>query len=89
MFQHRFANLFGVFALASFLTACGGGEPVVEIPLEPEDVRPLLVGTQAPAFTVQDPEGAAFKFDPENLEKPVLMIFYRGGWCPYCNAQLM
>lgn len=22
------------------------------------------------------------------MEKPSIILFYRGGWCPYCNRQL-
>ena len=27
-------------------------------------------------------------FDPDNLQQPTVLISIRGGWCPYCNAQL-
>ncbi|MEO0421148.1 MAG: peroxiredoxin-like family protein [Pseudomonadota bacterium] len=54
-----------------------------------EGVSPVLVGSQAPAFTLRTSEGEAYEFNPEQLERPVLLAFYRGGWCPYCNAQLM
>ena len=29
-----------------------------------------------------------YTFDPEAPTRPVIMAFYRGGWCPYCNLQL-
>lgn len=54
-----------------------------------EQVRPLFEGMQAPAFSVRHPNGQAFDFDPAQLERPAIIYFYRGGWCPYCNAQLM
>jgi len=37
---------------------------------------------------VQEVDGTPYRFDPAMLDRPVLLIFYRGGWCPYCNAQL-
>lgn len=52
------------------------------------DVQPLLPGMQAPAFTVKDASGKDFRFDPENLQQPVVITFFRGGWCPYCNLHL-
>ena len=52
------------------------------------DVQPLLPGMQAPAFDVQDVEGQAVHFDPENMQKPLVLSFFRGGWCPYCNLHL-
>ena len=54
----------------------------------PEDVEPLEVGDKAPAFTVYRVDGAPYRFDPGALERPTLLITFRGGWCPFCNAQL-
>lgn len=51
-------------------------------------VQPLLVGMQAPGFTVRDVEGNDFNFKPMDLDKPVVLSFFRGGWCPYCNLHL-
>ena len=42
----------------------------------------------APAFTAREANGRDFHFDPTALRSPVLIIFYRGGWCPYCNTHL-
>lgn len=52
------------------------------------DVRPLQVGAAAPAFTVRTAAGEAFEFQPDGLDGKQLLIFYRGGWCPYCNKHL-
>jgi peroxiredoxin len=27
-------------------------------------------------------------FTPDGFQRPTIVIFYRGGWCPYCNMQL-
>ena len=51
-------------------------------------VTPLLTGTRAPAFSVQDPEGNPWRFDPGARTAPLVLSFYRGSWCPYCNRQL-
>ncbi|MGH8238192.1 MAG: peroxiredoxin-like family protein [Steroidobacteraceae bacterium] len=58
------------------------------VPDEPTKVKPLQAGAAAPAFTVRDATGEPFRFEPKALQKPAVMIFYRGGWCPYCNAHL-
>jgi peroxiredoxin len=50
-----------------------------------EQVQPLLPGMKAPSFTVRDAQGHTVSFDPARLEKPLVLTFYRGGWCPYCN----
>lgn len=51
-------------------------------------VRPLLVGSQIPPVTVQTPEGKARDLAEVVSEKPTLLVFYRGGWCPFCNKHL-
>lgn len=54
----------------------------------PEQVRPVLPGMQAPKFRALDVDGNEIEVDPANLERPVVLTFYRGGWCPYCNMHL-
>lgn len=61
---------------------------VAEIHSGPGQVRPLLPGMQAPAFRLLDVDGTELEFDPASLDKPVIVTFYRGGWCPYCNLHL-
>jgi peroxiredoxin len=53
-----------------------------------EQVQPLMPGMKAPAFDVRDVEGNPFSYDPEKMESPVVLTFFRGGWCPYCNLHL-
>jgi peroxiredoxin len=63
--------------------AAGGASPD-----DPARVKPLEVGVTAPAFSVREADGKPFRFEPKKLSKPTMLIFYRGGWCPYCNAHL-
>ena len=56
-----------------------------EVPDDAWQVSPLLPGQAAPAFNAPSATGGDFDFDPSNLEKPMVLIFYRGGWCPFCN----
>jgi peroxiredoxin len=53
-----------------------------------DQVQPLLAGMKAPDFTVRDVEGKAFEFKAGQQHKPVVLTFFRGGWCPYCNLHL-
>lgn len=55
---------------------------------DPNDVQPLLPGMKAPAFTVLSVEGEPVQFDPDNMAGPIVLTFFRGGWCPYCNLHL-
>jgi len=61
---------------------------LAEIHPTPEAVQPVLPGMQAPAFTVVDVDGEEHNIAPDALDKPVVLTFYRGGWCPYCNMHL-
>ena len=58
------------------------------IPDDPRRVNPVTVGSKAPEFTAREVDGRAFRFDTNSLHQPALLIFYRGGWCPYCNMHL-
>ena len=59
-----------------------------EIAASAEETSPLPAGAASPAFTARHADGSEFAFDPSALERPAMLIFYRGGWCPYCNAHL-
>ena len=53
-----------------------------------QQIDPLQTGQQAPAFVVRSADGKSFAFDPESLARPVVIVTFRGGWCPYCNMHL-
>lgn len=63
-----------------------------------ELVCPLLPGMRVPEVEVtplppasagSSPSTSAVKTGlPALLAGPTIVIFYRGGWCPFCNAQL-
>ena len=61
---------------------------VAEIFDQADQVRPVLPGMQAPEFRALDVDGEMIEVDPAALERPVVLTFYRGGWCPYCNMHL-
>ncbi|MCZ8511605.1 peroxiredoxin-like family protein [Paenibacillus filicis] len=48
----------------------------------------LTVGEQAPDFTLKDATGASISLYEELKKGPVILTFYRGAWCPYCNLEL-
>jgi len=52
------------------------------------EIQPLVAGDNAPFFVVETVDNRLFSFDPRKLAKPVVLITFRGGWCPYCNLQL-
>ncbi len=48
----------------------------------------LDVGERAPDFTLLDALGAPVSLSNLLANGPVVLTFYRGEWCPYCNVQL-
>lgn len=48
----------------------------------------LNVGDQAPDFTALTYENQSVTLSDYYKNGPVVLIFYRGAWCPYCNVHL-
>lgn len=48
----------------------------------------LKVGDVAPDFTLPNAQRKSVVLSSLLRDGPVVLIFYRGGWCPYCNLQL-
>jgi peroxiredoxin len=46
------------------------------------------MGDRAPDFELLDASGQALGLSGLLEAGPVILVFYRGGWCPYCNLQL-
>jgi peroxiredoxin len=46
------------------------------------------VGDQAPLVRLPDQTGAMFDLQAALAHGPVVLTFYRGGWCPFCNFEL-
>ena len=59
-----------------------------EVPMDANDVKPLLPGMTIPEIKVFNTKGEEISISANKIEKPFVLTFYRGGWCPYCNAQL-
>ena len=60
----------------------------LSIPLVAEDISPILIGETLPNANFQNSEGNYVQLKALLEEKPTVLVFYRGGWCPYCNVQL-
>jgi AhpC/TSA family len=50
--------------------------------------RALKAGDQAPDFRLPDARGGYVRLKDLLAAGPVVLSFYRGGWCPYCNLAL-
>lgn len=50
--------------------------------------RALKLGERAPNFRLPDAGGRLVELDALRAQGPVVLVFYRGQWCPYCNLEL-
>ncbi len=52
------------------------------------DSNALQAGQQAPAFSLSNTRGELISLNALLAKGPVVINFYRGSWCPYCNLEL-
>jgi peroxiredoxin len=50
--------------------------------------KALKVGQVAPDFTLKNALDQEVRLSDALKKGPVILTWYRGGWCPYCNIQL-
>jgi peroxiredoxin len=48
----------------------------------------LKTGDRAPVIALKNAKGETVEVSALLERGPVIVTFYRGGWCPYCNLQL-
>lgn len=67
----------GFVLYAYWFSTFGGRQPSMK----------LVIGARLPNFNVKDASGATVS-SAKLTDKPAILIFYRGNWCPLCMAQL-
>lgn len=50
--------------------------------------RTLRIDDEAPDFVLQNTSGKQISLSEQLTQGAVLLSFYFGGWCPYCNLEL-
>jgi peroxiredoxin len=48
----------------------------------------IKIGEKAPNFVLNNAFGQSVSLHDELKKGPVVLVFYRGSWCPYCNLHL-
>lgn len=48
----------------------------------------LFISSKAPDFKAKDQNGKEIKLKDLLKKGKVVLVFYRGQWCPYCNKEL-
>ena len=89
-FRSIFLVLFALLLTASvvYSVTIHSGHADVPVADSADLIEPLHAGDKAPRFIVETVDGEAFDFNPQSLERPVVLLTFRGGWCPYCNTYL-
>ena len=77
-----------IAALAYSVFTVGNAADLADLPKSAEETSPLRSGDRARPFTVRTVDGEDYRFNPSALERPTVLISFRGGWCPYCNMHL-
>lgn len=72
------------FAVLIFLSAVS----LPAVPTDANEVNPVEVGSTAPNVTLTKADGTQVELHELVSEHPAVLVFYRGGWCPYCNRHL-
>jgi peroxiredoxin len=58
------------------------------VPKSATDIAPLLIGEKIPNIILKSSENADVQLSDLLKKKKSVLVFYRGGWCPYCNLHL-
>lgn len=66
----------------------GVDEIITQANLFQQGSSALVLGQQAPRFRLPNQEGTDIALTELLAKGPVVVTFYRGSWCPYCNLQL-
>ncbi|WP_269226339.1 peroxiredoxin-like family protein [Flavobacterium eburneipallidum] len=69
--------------LFSIITSAQG-----DLPKLPTEISPLLVGERIPNLTLKSIDNIDVNLSELLTKKRTILVFYRGGWCPYCNLHL-
>lgn len=73
-----------LFALVGCLALTAQAAP----PNDARNVNPIEVGASAPAVDLTQADGSTVPLHQLTTEAPAIVVFYRGGWCPYCIRHL-
>ncbi|MBU1652286.1 peroxiredoxin family protein, partial [bacterium] len=91
----RYYLLSLLLAATVLLTGCcsthppiGRTDSAIYVPNRADDVNPIMTGQMMPEMTLLSEDSTAFDLTAAMSEQPTVLVFYRGGWCPYCTKHL-
>lgn len=59
-----------------------------ELPKSATEIAPLLIGEKIPSVSLKTVENKLVNLQDLFAKQKTIVLVYRGGWCPYCNAHL-
>ena len=78
--KYKLVLIAGILGAINLLSA--------QIPQTASDISPLLIGELMPDATLKATDASEHSVLEILSKKQAVVLFYRGGWCPYCNAHL-
>ena len=93
LFWRAFLPIAVAVAVVAPATAASAQSSAMSGPVDGRDMAPteierVAVGMAAPDFTLGKFGGGTTTLSSMRGKKNVVLVFYRGYWCPYCVAQL-
>lgn len=79
--RHNFSNMRFLLTTLIFLGSC-------IFHANAQEPMPLLVGSEAPRIEGTDHGDEAYSLSKSLESGPVVVVFYRGEWCSYCNRHM-
>ena len=87
--------LLTTFLLSAIVSTAFSQETAMTSKMTAKDISPqdaaksaLNVGSKMPSFTLSDANGKSINSADLLKQGNLVVVFYRGAWCPYCNLYL-
>lgn len=74
-----------ITAATTFLLASNCLADEALIAKDAKETKPLQAGAAIPEVTLKNAEGKDVKLTSLHRNGPVVLVFFRGGWCPICS----
>ncbi len=77
-----------ICAITALAAAVSAPSARAEIAPNAESIRPILIGSPVPDAEVRTIDGDALSIADAVAGRVTVLVFFRGGWCPFCDTQL-
>src|SRR6056297_2221302 len=72
-------------AIMLISTSIGSAQQIDGVARSADATMPLRAGDEAPEVSVTDIDGETVPLKSLYQDKPLVLVFFRGGWCPICT----